>query len=208
MSALAAMSALTFSIIIYLWDNNFYSYVIHCSPVLYNNTAPFRDGPSLDVYNIGSTICLQIDPFDPSRNDPSSLARLRCADVLQDNSRNIPTPLPAPVFSWTHISLDGRQADFAINVNPDDLDDSMYMPPQEFLDTFPLIGDEGTFAVSTEAEESASSLDFSTNNITKNFSDPKYLALREAFGFWICTLNNSLGMETATSFISDMCKQP
>ena len=163
------------------------------------------DGVALDVYDIGSTICLQIDPFDATRNNPSSLARLQCADVLQDISRNIPTPLPPATFTWTHRSLTGIEADFAVERGPDELRNSMYMPPDEFIDAFPELIASNRLTVSTDAVPATSSLDFSTNNITKNFSDPTYLALRQAFGIWTCTMNNSLGMETATTFITDMC---
>jgi hypothetical protein len=158
------------------------------------------------TYNIGSTICLLVDPVDPSRNRPIQIARLRCADVGEINEENIPTPLPAATVTWEHTDLEGNSAFFAINRAPDEIDDVTYTPPDEFSMTFPgLVAQDSPFTVSTDAGMSASSIDFSLNNITRNFTNTNYLNLRMAFGRWTCTLNNSLGSQTEETFISDSC---
>ena len=53
---------------------------------------------------------------------------------------------------------------------------------------------------------SSSILDFTVTNTTKQDSDSNYNRLRSAFGAWECTLSNSLGSQTETTFISDSCK--
>ena len=172
-------------------------------------TEPIPDASNdlLEVYNVGSTICLQIDPVDATRNVPRQLARLRCADIGENDELNIPSPLPAAVVTWQHTDLMGNTAFFAINQPPDVIDDAGYMPPDEFVTTFfGLVGQESPFTVSTDAGMGASALDFSTNNITRDNMDQEYLNLRMAFGFWECTLNNSLGSQTERTLITDTCK--
>ena len=76
----------------------------------------------------------------------------------------------------------------------------------EFKETFPLLDTRpamGVFVVSTTDDQDA--LFFSTNNVIMNESDPNYRVLQQAFGFWTCRLNNSLGTAEATTFITDMC---
>lgn len=166
---------------------------------------PASTSPSgnLVTYNIGSTICLNIDQSDPNRNRPLQLARLQCADVGAVEEENIPSAIPSALVTWEHTSLDGTTAFFAINTSPDNIDEATYIPPEEFTMAFPgLIGADSPFTVSTD---STNALDFSVANITRNLSREDYLNLRMAFGFWTCTLNNSLGSQTKTSFISDTC---
>ena len=167
---------------------------------------PASTSPSgnLVTYNIGSTICLNIDQSDPNRNRPLQLARLQCADVGAVEEENIPSAIPSALVTWEHTSLDGTTAFFAINTSPDNIDEATYIPPEEFTMAFPgLIGADSPFTVSTD---STNALDFSVANIIRNLSRDDYLNLRMAFGFWTCTLNNSLGSQTKTSFISDTCK--
>ena len=159
----------------------------------------------LEVYNIGSTVCLRIDPLDCSRNQPRLLLRLRCGDVGEDDEENIPSLLPLPLVTWRHTSLDGSSsAFFAINNHPGEVDDVGYAPPEEFIQTFPgLVGEESPFTVSPDAGRDATALDFSTLNITRDVNHVDYQNLRMAFGWWECTLTNGLGSQTETSFITD-----
>ena len=189
---------LSVSIIMLSTSALFHFYVV---PIEGTNNLP------LVTYNIGSTICLKIDPVDPSRNCPFQLARLRCADVGEVSEENIPNALPAAVVTWEHTDLEGNSAFFAINRPPDQIDDVAYMPPDEFSMAFPgLVGLGSPFTVSTDTGMGASGVDFSLSNITRNFSNLEYLDLRMAFGTWTCTLNNSLGSQTEETFISDSCK--
>ena len=157
------------------------------------------------IYDVGSIICLNIDPVDPNRNNPLLRATLRCADVGEVPEENIPSPIPPAVFTWTFRHLDGRTEDYAVNATSTELAMGIsYTPPQDFLNTFdPEIG----VIPATDAGADATSLDFSTSNITKNFSSENtpYLNLREAYGFWTCTMTNALGSDTATTLITDMC---
>lgn len=180
-------------------------YVYTCSASFFY-AEPVQRLQNLDAYNIGSTICLQIDPVDPSFNIPLRIARLQCADVGQIPEEDIPTPTPAATVTWEHIGLDDSRAFFAIDEDPGDLKLPDYMPPPEFIAEFPsLVGVASPVIVSTNNPE-GSFLEFIVNNITRNASRPEYQALTMAFGFWTCTLNNSLGSQTETTFISDNCK--
>ena len=161
----------------------------------------------MHTYKIGQTICLQIDPTDPTRNIPSGLARLRCADVGSNEDLNIPSPIPPGRVTWTHVSEDGRlEADFAVNLDPSDI--STADPPPEFEMLFPLLVRPASldiFSAATVTETGSTILDFSTNNVTRNISTPQYQVLMQAFGLWTCTFNNSLGSDTASTFITDNC---
>ena len=87
-----------------------------------------------------------------------------------------------------------------------DLAGSQPIFTEEFISTFPLLGSVmsmGLFMFSTTDEQD--SLLFVTENIVKNATDPRYQVLQQAFGFWTCQLNNSLGSVESTTFISDMC---
>ena len=155
------------------------------------------------MYNIGSTICVNIHPSDSSRNRPLQVVRLVCGDVGRVEEENIPSLFPASVVSWKHTSLDGVSAFFAINQYPDEIEDVSYLPPDEFIDAFPLLVSDPPFQVLANAAGTASALDFFTFNTTRDFLDKAYVSLRIAFGWWECTFNNSLGSQTETTFISD-----
>jgi hypothetical protein len=170
-------------------------------------TAIYVDRDLVEIYNIGSTIHLGIHPSDPSRNKPVHLLRLTCGDVGRIEEDNIPSPVPPSVITWRHTSLDGKSAFFAINRAPDEIDDVTYMPPEEFIEASPrLVGPDSPFTVATDAGKDSSALDFSVANITLNFLDVDYLNLRNALGWWECTLSNSLGTQTERTFISVSCE--
>ena len=159
----------------------------------------------VEQYNIGSNICVDVDQSDPS-NRPVQIARLKCADKGRNKEENIPSVLPLPVFvTWKHISLDGCTSAFFATA--DEIDDITYTPPDEFIEAFPgLAASVSPSRVSTDSTLTASYLDFSTAGITRNTSDSNYLNLKMAFGWWECTLSNSLGSQTETTFINDLCE--
>ena len=150
-------------------------------------------GP-LETYNIGSTICMYIDPAEPSRNRPTHLLRLRCGDVGKVEEENIPSPVPQPRVTWRHTDLEGNSAFFEINKYPDEIDDVTYTPPDEFITAY------------TDSPQTISTLNFGTVNLTRSFVNLDYLDLRMAFGWWECTLSNELGSQTEATFITDSCK--
>ena len=118
---------------------------------------------------------------------------------------NIPSPIPPAEFTWTFRHLNGRIAVYAVNATPTELAMGIsFTPPIDFLSSFHA--DIGVLPAS-DAGADATALDFSTFNITKNFSEanPPYLNLREAYGYWTCTMTNALGSDTATSLITDLC---
>ena len=161
----------------------------------------------MNGYNIGQTVCLFIHPTDPRLNRPQNFITLRCSDVgaVSDEFGNpmIPSPIPSSTFTWEHTSLDGVTANFAFNSSQMELTTS-YIPPMEFTDAFPLLSMTEILGVSTMADTRAVTLLFSITNIT-SFNNSEYLALREAFGEWKCRLDNDLGMDMATTIITDMC---
>ena len=91
----------------------------------------------METYNIGSTICINNNSSDVSWNRPRHLLRLRCGDVGKIKEGNIPSPLPKPMVTWHHTSLDGSSAFLAKNKDPDEIDDVSYEPPDEFIEAFP-----------------------------------------------------------------------
>ena len=96
----------------------------------------------MDVYNVGSTVCLDIHPSDPSKNRPRDILRLRCGDVGEDYEDNIPSLLPLPaVVTWHHTSLSNISAYFAIEESSVKIGDIDYIPPDRFTKAFPgLVG--------------------------------------------------------------------
>ena len=163
-------------------------------------------GP-LETYNIGSTICIYIDPAEPSRNRPTQLLRLRCGDVGKVEEENIPSPVPQPRVTWRHTDLEGNSAFFEINKYPDEIDDVTYTPPDEFITAFPgLVGLGSPFTAYTDSPQTISTLNFGTANLTRSFVNRDYLDLGMAFGWWECTLSNELGSQTEATFITDSCK--
>jgi hypothetical protein len=169
------------------------------------STIPVMVYKRLDVYNIGSTICLTIHPLDAMQNVPLALATLQCEDVGRLDSLNIPSLLPSPLVTWTHTSVDGISAPFAVNRDPHSLSNPLYEPPPEFGSTFPaLVGPDSPLTVAIYGN----ALDIDVNNITRDYLVPRYQALTEVFGYWTCTLSNSLGTQTVSTFISDSCSRP
>ena len=163
----------------------------------------------MNGYNIGQTICLFIHPTDATQNRPRDFVTLRCSDVgaVSDEFGNplIPSPIPSSTFTWGHTSLEGVSANFAFNTSQDELTSS-YIPPMEFTAAFPMLSASEILGVSTMADSRAVTLLFSLTNITR-INDTMYDALREAFGEWKCRLDNDLGMDMATTIITDMCTQ-
>lgn len=170
------------------------------------NTEPDEIRDNSYRYRIGATICVNIDRFDATRNVPDGLVALTCMNIGAVPENNIPIALPAATFTWTHRSIDGsKEANLATNARSSDIEVSRMASP-EFVDEFPLLeSTPNLFVVSTAVPPGVSTLEFFTNNVTKNNSDARYRALREAFGFWTCRISNDLGYEEATTFISDMC---
>ena len=165
-------------------------------------TAPDSSDGIMEIYRIGATVCIEIHPTDFMRNRPLTQVELRCPIPEQDEANNIPPPIPVPDRTWIHIDRDGNQASFTSDTFAGDSD---------FFDTFPLLDlmtNMGIFFLNTNPQpvEAQDSLIFRIFNITKNVSDPKYQILMQAFGTWICRVNNSLGDESATTIFSDMCK--
>ena len=154
------------------------------------------------AYRIGSTICLTIDDDDHMRNRPLARVELKCPNVEAVPEENIPPDIPTPLRTWTHTSLDGTIT--AVMAS-----DQVRSAPQltdEFMAAFPLLPPSmamNIFVVVTSGDQDT--LFFETFNVTRNLTD-RYAVLQQAFGFWTCKLNNSLGEVEATTFISDMCK--
>lgn len=110
---------------------------------------------------------------------------------------NIPIDIPTPTRTWTHVDLMGREA--VLSSVPAR---TAYTASDEFLATFPLLDGDPFFILSSQPFDA---LEFITDNVTKNMSNPRYQALMQAFGLWICKLNNSLGEDEATTIITDDC---
>ena len=166
-------------------------------------TEPSEGNEILEIYNIGSTICVDIHTGSFNRNWPL-LITLECGDVGHVRAENISHVVPYPVVTWKHTSLDGLSAYFAINTDPRVMKLPFYMPPDKFTSAFPgLSGPNSRFTVSTRV---SSGFEFSLMNVNKDLSNQDYLNLRSAFGLWECTLSNALGSQTETTFISDSCK--
>ena len=152
----------------------------------------------MDVYNIGSTVCLDIHPSDYSKNRPRYVLRLHCGDLGADYENDIPSLLPLPaVVTLHHTSLSNISAYFAIEESSVRIGDIDYMPPDRFTKAFRPDGIAFT---------AQSVFEFDVSNVTSSPSDLEYLNLRTAFGLWECTLGNSLGRQTATTFITDSCE--
>ena len=147
-------------------------------------------------FRIGSTICIEIDPVDPNRIFQLDVA-LVCPITDESVDNNIPPAVPVPSRLWTHTNLNGTTASLPLEeagVSP--------MVTTEFKDTFP--GIENRMIVDTQPP--SDTIIFSVGNVVKNASSTAYQDLRQSFGEWTCTVNNSLGIESATTFFSDMCK--
>ena len=160
----------------------------------------------LESYLIGQTICLFIHPTDADQNRPLRLAELICGDI--GAGPNVSTLFPEPDFTWSHTGLDGRMAIFAENVPQSELTNIMFMPPEDFYNVFDLLDPSGLrdpmlIVSTTGGDLDTTILQFSTNNYSQNST--QYMALRQAFGTWTCTMKNSLGSSTRMTFISDMC---
>lgn len=123
---------------------------------------------------------------------------LRCPSVGEDRINNVPPDIPTPNRTWSHIDLMGREA-----VMSNVLAGNTPSPSDEFLDTFDRLGRGNPFII--QSGRPADSLIFETFNVTKNASTDRYQTLMQAFGIWTCKLNNSLGMEEATTVITDDC---
>jgi hypothetical protein len=183
--------------------------VVGRPPILDKGTGriPFSVVGGLASYNIGQTVCLQIDPSDPERNIPALLARLHCSDVGSRADLNIPSAFPPGLVTWTHISEDGTlEANFTENLRPTDVSNAV--PPERFGDLFPMLlsgQNFETFAPVSGLLADTSALDFLLDNVTRNASTPAYRAIMQAFGRWTCTFSNSLGSDTASSFVTDNC---
>ena len=153
------------------------------------------------VYRIGATICLTISDVLPLVfNNPMRTVELTCPSIPENAELNIPPDIPRPTRIWTHTSLDRTKSAVAI-IQVDDVGRT-----QEFVDTFPLITGAGQVSFPTSAP--AHSIIFNIFNVTRD-PDPNnlmYEELQQAFGTWTCTLNNSLGEVTRSTFISDMCE--
>lgn len=163
---------------------------------------PDSSGDDVDVYRIGSTVCVFIDPLSPEVNSPLLRVELACPSVGERLDLNIAAPIPQPIRTWTHTSIDSSVS----AVMSSDLAGTEPTFTEEFLSRFPLLDSAssmGLFTFSTTDEQD--SLLFVTENVVKNETDPRYQILQQAFGFWTCQLNNSLGTVEATTFISDMC---
>ena len=162
----------------------------------------FDDGDT-EIYRIGATVCIDIHPTDFRQNQPLAQVELRCPISVEDRENNIPPRIPVPDLTWTHIDRMGNTASFNSDIFGTDDD--------EFSDTFPLLdpmANMNIFILNTNPNppEGQDSLIFRIFNITKNESNPRYQILSQAFGTWICRVNNSLGDENATTIFSDMCK--
>lgn len=174
------------------------------------NTDPDEivEDQNLNIYKIGQTICLEIDLTDPTRNRPNVLHYVRCGDVGSNETANIPSPEPESTVTWTHVSEDGTlRADYAVNSGIREFHTAD--APPEFGDVFPLLlrtTSLGLFGrVTSIMESDSTALFFSTLNVTRNVSTPLYQVLMQAYGLWTCTFNNSLGSDTASTFITDNC---
>ena len=150
-------------------------------------------------------MCLDIHPSDYSKNRPRSVLRLRCGDLGADYENDIPSFLPLPaVVTLHHTSLSNISAYFAIEESSVKIGDIDYIPPDRFTKAFPgLVGVLFPFRPDGIAFTDQSVFEFDVSNVTSSPSDLDYLNLRTAFGLWECTLSNSLGRQTATTFISD-----
>lgn len=149
-------------------------------------------------YRIGSTICVEIHPTNFSLNVPPESVMLSCPSVGEDRINNIPPDIPTPNRTWIHTDLMGREATMS-NV----LAGNTVIPSQEFVDTFDRLTGEAPFTILNSRP--VDSLRFRTFNVTKNASSERYQILMQAFGLWTCQLNNSLGMEEATTVLTDDC---
>ena len=104
---------------------------------------------------------------------------------------NMPPPVPQPLVMWCRTDVEGNSAFFAINKNPDEIDDICYMPPDEFIMTFPgLVGLDSSLTIYTDTSQTASTLNFITVNLTTSFVSYDYRNLRIAFGWWECIMLN------------------
>ena len=163
-------------------------------------TDPGSDGIN-HIYRIGSTICVRIDDDDHLNNVPLSRVELKCPNVEALPFYNIPPDIPTPTRTWTHTSLDGTTAVMA--------SDEVRSEPRltdEFIAAFPLLlpwNAMNIFVVISSGHQDT--LFFETFNVTRNLSE-RYKVLQQAFGFWTCKLNNSLGSVEATTYISNNCK--
>ena len=164
------------------------------------------DPAEYNTFNIGQTIYIYIDPFDPLLNRPEmGFVSLRCRDIgrVDINDRPyIPNLAANPTFTWVHTSLDGSAANLSFKNTQTELT-TAYFPPIEYFEAFTALASSAVLSISTLAQPNAVTLWFSFYNITKGNS-PEYLALKEAFGKWDCQLDNALGSDRATTIIAEM----
>ena len=148
------------------------------------------------VFRIGSTICIEIDPVDPNRIKQFDI-ELSCPIADESTKNNIPPAVPIPTRLWTHTNLEGTTASLRLV----ELGVAPIIITTDFINAFP--GIHSRFIVDTQPP--SDSLLFDVGNVVKNASNTGYQDLRQSFGSWTCTVNNSLGTESATTFFSDMC---
>ena len=166
-------------------------------PLLNSTTGrtPDRDKYGNEVFRIGSTICIEIDPVDPYRIMQFDIV-LSCPIADESTENNIPPAVPIPTRLWTHTNLNGTTASLSlveIGVAPTITTD--------FINAFPHI----QYRLIVDTAPPSDSLYFTVGSVVKNASNIDYQILRQSFGSWTCTVNNSLGTESATTFFSDMC---
>ena len=161
-------------------------------------TVPDNTFRNIELYRIGARIGVDIHPTDFEQNRPLARVELRCPNIEFNPGQNIPPDVPTPVRTWTHTSLDG-------SVSAVMSSDQVRNAPEftdEFRAAFPLLTPVNTrniFVVVTSGDQD--SLFFEIFNITKD-DGARYQILKQAFGFWTCQLNNSIGSAEATTLIT------
>ena len=162
-------------------------------------TVPDYTDRNIEQYRIGARIGVDIHPTDFKQNRPSARIELKCPNIESNHVLNIPPDVPTPVRTWIHTSLDGSVS----AVMSSDPVRSVPQMTDEFRAAFPLLDPlnaRNIFVIVTSGDQDL--LFFGTFNITKDDGDIRYQILKQAFGFWTCQLNNSIGSAEATTLIT------
>ena len=144
------------------------------------------------VFRIGSTICIDIV------NCSQFNITLLCPVAAESPENNVPPLVPVPTRLWTHTNLDGVTASLPLVS-----DGWVPFVTTNFTTAFPGIDNQ----LIVDTRPPANALIFSVQGVVRNPSNAAYRSLRQCFGLWTCTVSNSLGTESATTFFSDTCKR-
>ncbi len=140
-------------------------------------------------YKVGADFCLS-DPPDPLPfgNDPIVVVAISC--VLLNGEDVLPRAFPPPDRIWSKDGVTLYQEDTTILIGDTVVSqefETSFPALFESLRTFFIIGIDGDLRFLVSAY---------------NLSNPVVVAAyEELFGEWTCLLNNSLGMESATTVV-------